>query len=177
MAPLDEFNLLSPFLSQRISHNLLDAQKTLTEERDECRAKWKAKCRQTGVSKNIDSAISSGALFKNQEQSNLSEKTSTQQQNVLERSKQNPGTPVSKVPEKIGQGTIVTPLEGTDSKTSKLNLRLLKSVYSSVSVPKSRYEREALMLGIPDENVEHRHLNQLLLRGDNVVSVSIIEDF
>ncbi|CAG5131918.1 unnamed protein product, partial [Candidula unifasciata] len=63
------------------------------------------------------------------------------------------------------------------SKSAQAKLRRIQSVYEDHTVPLSPFEREALMLGIADENVQHRHINQMLIRGENVVSVSIIEDF
>ena len=56
-------------------------------------------------------------------------------------------------------------------------LRKMKSVYPDLPAALSPFEREALMLGIPDENVEIRHLNQVFIRGENIVSVNIVQDF
>jgi len=50
-----------------------------------------------------------------------------------------------------------------------------KSIYPELPAALSPFEREALMLGVADENVGIRHMNQLLLRGENVVSVNIVD--
>lgn len=53
----------------------------------------------------------------------------------------------------------------------------IPSVYNDTEAPVFPYEREALMLGIPEENLQCRHVNQMLIRGENVVSVNIIHNF
>ncbi|GFR80642.1 U7 snRNA-associated Sm-like protein LSm11 [Elysia marginata] len=98
----------------RISHKLLDAQKTLTQESKECQRQWRAKQKQTEAattdSSTKQSAVINKALSSNQEISNPVSETSDSH---LSADQSVPG--------------------------SKLNLKLLKSVYSSVSVPRSRH--------------------------------------
>ena len=61
-------------------------------------------------------------------------------------------------------------------KSLESKLRTMKSIYPGYPAALSPFEREALMLGIPDENVEIRHLNKVFIRGDNVVTVNIIHE-
>lgn len=62
-------------------------------------------------------------------------------------------------------------------RTSMKSMSKSKSAYADNKKPVSWFEREALMLGVADENLEYRHVNQLLIRGENVVLVSIIDGY
>ncbi|BFZ03337.1 hypothetical protein BsWGS_06377 [Bradybaena similaris] len=62
------------------------------------------------------------------------------------------------------------------SQSTQVKLRRIQSVYEGQRIPLSPFEREALMLGVADENVNHRHINKVFIRGENIASVSIIED-
>ncbi|GFN81975.1 U7 snRNA-associated sm-like protein lsm11 [Plakobranchus ocellatus] len=167
----------------RISQKLQDAQETLKREKDEYRARLNSKFAPQVEGQSIVAGPALGSLPKKQDKSkqilDRAPKDPNREQILsleMDRSKDHE-QPSSKFPEKLVQVSGSKSVEADNPRTTKLNLRLLQSIYSYRSAPFSPYEREALMLGIPDENVEHRHLNQLLLRGENVVSVSIIEEF
>ncbi|XP_005108521.1 uncharacterized protein LOC101863932 [Aplysia californica] len=78
----------------------------------------------------------------------------------------------------FGRSILETNLSRAREHTKALESKFkdMKSVYQDLKAPFSPFEREALMLGVPDENVEIRHLNQLFIRGENLVFVNIVQE-
>ncbi|XP_059153450.1 U7 snRNA-associated Sm-like protein LSm11 [Physella acuta] len=178
----------------RISHKLLAAKGTLEKERDEYATKYKLEL----SASNVDVAKASGSLqelriIPDVKITDLHKILSTVSQKENEAQMQ----PSSQFTQPAKGGDSFTKLKECHStikntqttlkqtgsgvavvvKDIDKKLRRIQSIYAELKAPLSPFEREALMLGVPDENVLIRHCNQMFVRGDNVVSVSIIDDF
>ncbi|CAL1543371.1 unnamed protein product [Lymnaea stagnalis] len=171
----------------RRTHKLIAAQKTLIKEKEESLARWRSL--QESKNKDISSASSSfqalNIVPSVDELNKILTNVSKQKDIVCSPGESLPSdacTSGSRVKDSLSSNL---PCEASNNKTGVMSdkdkllekqLRRIQSVYEGQKAPLSPYEREALMLGVPDENITIRHINQLLIRGENVVSVSIIDD-
>lgn len=167
------------FCFQKRSKKLLAAQKTLQKEREEYVAKWNEE-------QSIQRASSSLQDLSLQAESSSDQKLTS---NV---SKHQQGAPVGSTNPfvthfqtgnlSLEKGMAASVKKEVSnpfkrlSQSTQVKLRRIQSVYEGQRIPLSPFEREALMLGVADENVNHRHINKVFIRGENVASVSIIED-
>ncbi|KAK7004048.1 U7 snRNA-associated Sm-like protein LSm11 [Biomphalaria glabrata] len=161
----------------RISHKICAAQKVLQKERAVCESEWKEKQQST----NKQVMETSSSLQALNLLSSLIPSTSNQPRSSAQNYRPSPAIQSGiAYPDKTnpkGLGTAKGQEVAPNKKSKAVDVKMkLKSIYEGVDIPFSPFEREALMLGIPDENVQIRHVNQLFIRGDNVVSLSIVEN-
>ncbi|KAK0046155.1 U7 snRNA-associated Sm-like protein LSm11 [Biomphalaria pfeifferi] len=161
----------------RISHKICAAQKVLQKERAVCESEWKEKQQST----NKQVMETSSSLQALNLLSSLIPSTSNKPRSSAQNHRPSPAIQSGiAYPDKTnpkGLGTAKGQEVALNKKSKAVDVKMrLKSIYEGVDIPFSPFEREALMLGIPDENVQIRHVNQLFIRGDNVVSLSIVEN-